>query len=137
MRITQEGDYALRVVLYFCKLGTGERIEAREISKNENIPLRFLLKLLRKLTIAGILKSYRGINGGYSAQKMPEEISLKEVVEAIEGPTYVNRCLYDNAYCNLNRSSTCEIHHVLHKIQESLIDNLNSINFKDILNRSH
>jgi Rrf2 family protein len=137
MQITQEGDYALRVVLFMCKLGIGEKIEARVISKEENIPLRFLLKLLRKLTMAGILKSFRGINGGYATQKMPEDINLKDVIEAIEGPIYLNRCLYDEAFCNLNRSNTCEVHYALDKIQKSLLDNLNTMNFKDIMNRSH
>lgn len=136
MRITQEGDYALRVVLYLCKLGIGEKTEAKVISEHENIPLRFLLKLLRKLTVAGILKSYRGIGGGYAIEKLPGHITLKEVIEAIEGPIYVNRCLYDTSFCNLNRTNTCDVHQALNKIQSRLIADLNSISFEDIINRN-
>lgn len=136
MRITQEVDYALRVVIYMCKLGFDQKIEAKAISKLENIPLRFLLKLLRKLTIAGIMKSYRGIGGGYSIKKLPEHISIKEVIEAIEGPIYVNRCLYDETFCNLNRSDTCDVHYALDKIQNKLISYMESISFRDIIDRT-
>lgn len=134
MRITQESDYALRVVLYMSKLGVGQKIEAKVISESENIPLRFLLKLLRKLTIAGILKSYQGVGGGYAITRVPEHISLKDVIEAIEGPVYVNGCLYDETFCNQNRSKTCNVHHALDKIQSRLISHLESTNFRDIIN---
>ena len=95
MRITQETDYGFRVILYLSKLGYGEKIEAKSISKDQGIPLRFLLKLLRKLTRHGIIKSYRGVNGGYSLNRMPDEITLKDVIEAIDGPIFINRCLDD------------------------------------------
>jgi len=52
MRLTQEGDYALRVVLFLFKFGKGQRVEAKVISQHEKIPQRFLLKLLRKLAVA-------------------------------------------------------------------------------------
>jgi Rrf2 family transcriptional regulator, iron-sulfur cluster assembly transcription factor len=66
MRITQEADYGFRVILYLSKLGYGEKSSAKTISREQGIPLRFLLKLLRKLTCSGIIKSYRGVNGGYA-----------------------------------------------------------------------
>ena len=74
MQINQETDYALRVVLYLSKLGINEKIEARVIADQEHVPIRFLLKLLRKLNQAQLVKSYRGVNGGYSINKSPREI---------------------------------------------------------------
>ena len=136
MRITQEGDYALRVVLYLCKSDSGEKIEAKTIAAHEKIPLRFLLKLFRKLTKAGIVKSSRGVGGGYAIEKPPEQITFKDVIEAIEGPIYVNRCLYDMSFCNLNRTNTCDIHRALGKIQSRLLADLQSVNFKDLLNQN-
>ncbi|MBC2581176.1 Rrf2 family transcriptional regulator [Clostridium sp. DJ247] len=134
MKITQESDYGFRVVLYLSKLGYGEKIEAKTISYEENIPLRFLLKLLRKLTMAGIIRSYRGINGGYALNKQPEDISLKDVIEAIDGPIFINRCLYDPTHCNLNRTNKCDIHHAISKIQSRLIKDLSNVTFSDIIN---
>lgn len=135
MKITQEADYAFRVVFYLSKLGYGEKIEAKVISEEENIPLRFLLKLLRKLTQANIIKSYRGVNGGYSLNQMPEDISFKDVIEAIDGPIYINRCLYNPEECNLNRTPKCEIHNALDKVQSKLVTELKGITFKDILDK--
>lgn len=133
MRITQEADYGFRVILYLSKLGFGKKVEAKTISQDENIPLRFLLKLLRKLTQSGIVKSYRGVNGGYTLNQLPENITLKDVIESIEGPIYINRCLYDPEHCNLKRSSSCGVHSTLATVQLKLIEELESINFKDIL----
>lgn len=135
MKITQEVDYALRVVLYLSKLGFGEKLEARVISEEENIPIRFLLKLLRKLRQAGIVESFRGVNGGYALSKQPEDITFKDVIQAIDGPIYVNRCLYDPEHCNQNRANVCEIHKAMSSFQSKLISELEAINFKDLLKR--
>ncbi|MEW9123954.1 MAG: Rrf2 family transcriptional regulator [Thermotaleaceae bacterium] len=133
MRITQEGDYALRVVLYLCNLGMGEKIEAKHIAVHEKIPLRFLLKLLRKLVHGGIVRSFRGVGGGYSIAQEPKNITLKNVIEAIEGPIYVNRCLYDKDFCNLNRTGSCDVHRALNQVQSNLISDLDSITFEKIM----
>lgn len=133
MRITQEGDYALRVVLDLYRYSNGGRVEAKVISAKENIPLRFLLKLLRKLSAAGIIRSYRGTGGGYAIDKPPSEVTVRQVIEAIEGPITVNRCLGDPAACNLNRTSTCGICHVLGDIQQKLVSNMDDATFETVL----
>lgn len=133
MKITQESDYGFRVVLYLSNLGYGKKIEAKNIAKDQNVPLRFLLKLLRKLTQSGIVKSYRGVNGGYALNRTPENITLKNIIEAIDGPIYLNRCLYDPEHCNANRKGHCGIHNALSRVQNTLIKELESINFKDIM----
>lgn len=135
MRITQEGDYGLRVVLYLCRRGVDERVEAKVISAHENIPLRFLLKLLRKLAVAGIIKSHMGYGGGYAVERPPEEITVRSVLEAIEGPIYVNRCLEDEALCNAGRAGNCVIHCALSTVQEDLLEGLGSINFSQLLKK--
>jgi Rrf2 family protein len=136
MRITQEGDYSLRVVLYLYKHGNGERVEAKVISESENIPLRFLLKLLRKLVGAGIVKSFRGTGGGYKIAKPASEVTLRQVIEAIEGPIYVNKCLCDDELCNLKRAQTCEIHTALGKLQSRLLSDMDHLSFEEIMKNS-
>ena len=133
MKITQEADYALRVILYLSKLGYGERVEARIISEQEGLPLRFLLKLLRKLTKSGIVVSFRGVKGGYALNKQPKDINLKDVIEAIDGPICINRCIYDPRYCNAGKNGNCEIHRTLCKIQRKLVSELEALNFQEIL----
>ncbi len=133
MKISQEVDYALRVVLYLSKLGYGEKAEARLISEHESIPHRFLLKLLRKLTKKNIVKSFRGVNGGYALNKHPEQINLYDIILAIDGPIYMNRCMSSPENCNLSRSSFCEIHKALSKVQNNLIAELKNVNFKNLM----
>ncbi|HEY8889027.1 MAG TPA: Rrf2 family transcriptional regulator [Clostridium sp.] len=133
MKITQEADYGIRVVVYLCKLGYGEKVESKVISEKEGVPLRFLLKLLRKLIKADILRSYRGVKGGYAINKLPEQINLKDVIEAIDGPICVNRCVIEPDFCNMNRSSVCVVHRAMTKVQKKLNSELESINFKQLV----
>ncbi|AJD30486.1 Rrf2 family transcriptional regulator [Clostridium sporogenes] len=133
MKITQEADYALRVILHLSKLGYGEKVEARIISEKEELPLRFLLKLLRKLTKSGIVVSFRGVKGGYALNKQPKDINLKDVIEAIDGPICINRCIYNPEYCNAGKNGNCEIHRALCKIQGKLVSELEAVNFQEIL----
>lgn len=132
MKITQEADYGLRVILYLSKLECGAKVDAATISKHEELPLRFLLKLLRKLIAPGIIKSFRGVNGGYSLNKLPEEITMQDVIEAIDGPISVNRCILDPAFCNAKKGNNCEVHRALSGVQQSLILQLSKVNFKDL-----
>jgi Rrf2 family protein len=122
----------MRVVLYLSKLGYEQKIDAATIAEHEKLPLRFLLKLLRKLIKSGIVKSYRGVKGGYALNKYPKDINLREVIEAIDGPICVNRCLTDSSYCNAKRTGICEIHNALSLVRSDLIKNLEKINFEDL-----
>lgn len=135
MKITQEADYGLRVVLFLSKLDYGEKIEAKSIAEHEHIPIRFLLKILRKLAQAGIIKSYRGVNGGYSLNKLPEEISIKDVIEIIDGPISINRCTIDENFCTANRASYCQLHKAMEGVRDTLCDILSKTNFGDFIDR--
>lgn len=137
MKITQEADYGLRVVLFLSKLDYGKKIEAKSISEQEHIPIRFLLKILRKLTHAGIVKSYRGVNGGYSLNKMPEEISIKDVIEIIDGPISINRCTIDDNFCTANRTSYCKLHKAMEDVRGTLCDILSKMNFGDLIEENN
>ncbi|MPW25861.1 Rrf2 family transcriptional regulator [Alkalibaculum sp. M08DMB] len=135
MKITQEADYALRIVLNLSKLGMDNRIDAKSLSEEERIPTRFTLKILRKLTQGGITRAYRGVHGGYALNQNPQDLNLKIVIELIDGPICVNRCVYDKEFCNLKRTNHCSIHHVLGEVKDLLTDKLESVNFKDLLEK--
>ena len=134
MNINQESDYALRLVLMLSIEGLDNKLDAKFLSEKANIPLRFLLKLTRKLVQAGIVKSYRGINGGYAITKEPKNITLKDVIEAIQGPIIVTRCIYDNQACSANKIGHCAIHKALGNIQNKLVDELEKVNFETLKN---
>lgn len=132
MNITQESDYAIRAVLIMAKNPEQEVLAANTISEIGSIPIRFLLKFLRKLSQSGIIKSYRGVNGGYSLEKNPREINLRMIIEAIEGPIWINRCLYDPKTCSAGKGDNCAIHMALYNVQLKIINELESINFEDL-----
>lgn len=135
MKFNQATDYAIRAILYFAGLPYGQVVEAKLIAEEEHIPMRFLLKILRLLTKDGIVVSHRGVNGGYALARPPSEITMLDVVEAVEGPIIVNRCLYSPEECNKFFSQHCPVHDVLFKLQKSMEEYLAAYNFQMLRER--
>lgn len=128
MKITQETDYALRIVEYLSEKN-GKVVESSKISEDLSIPKRFSLKILRKLNLSGITDAERGVNGGYYLVRKPEEITYLDVFEAIEGKLFVNKCLENPDFCNRGFGKTCNIHKNLYIVQEKLNKELKKYNF--------
>lgn len=133
MRITQEADYALRIIFYLSKADNKNKLEAKVIAEHSKIPLRFTLKIMRKLTKGGLTASFRGIGGGYKLNKKPEDISIREVIEIIDGKIVLNRCLLDTELCTLHPHDACVIHDALEDAQNKLTSNLDGIKFGDLI----
>ena len=92
--ITRKTDYAIRCVLHLAEAGK-DVLMVNEIAKEQDIPKSFLAKILQKLAKAGIVESLRGVKGGFRLAKKPEDISLLDVVELMEGPVAMNVCAAD------------------------------------------
>lgn len=120
MKITQEIDYAFRVINYLMR--DSERVTgANEISEQMHIPLRFLLKILRKLNAAGLTCSKRGVKGGYMLCDPRFPITYLEIVEAVQGPIVFNRCLTEGFCCENNSNGNfCEVHGGFNRVQKSI-----------------
>ncbi len=130
MRITQEADYASRIVR---SLGVnGEKMGSTIISETAGIPHRFTFKILRKLTHAGITESIRGKGGGYRLAKAPKDITLLEIVEIIDGPLLINKCLEDDYECSMHQKNFCTLHIKIGEISETLRTELAKVNFEDL-----
>lgn len=85
MRVSAKVDYALRAVAQVASEGE-EPIKAEHIARAQEIPLSFLLGILRELTRGRVLRSHRGTDGGYQLARPAEQISLAEVMRIIDGP---------------------------------------------------
>ena len=130
MRITREADYALRIIVM---LASEERqLDAKVISEKNDIPYRFTLKILRKLVQAEIVKSFRGVNGGYVLNRKPSEVTMKEVIETIDGKIAINKCFESPENCR--NSGTCKVQKKLYGVQKIIAAELGKITFEDILN---
>lgn len=129
MNINQATDYAFRAILHLAGQPAGMLVEAQQIAQAQVIPMRFLLKIMPSLIKGGIVGSQRGVGGGYYLAKVPAEITFLDVIEAIEGPVYINRCLKDYRLCSKNGAPKCQIHQSLSAIREKLVEELKSHNF--------
>lgn len=98
MHITLETDYAIRIVDRLIK--AGGRLDAKTISERSDVPQRFALKILHKLVSGGVVKSYKGNGGGYEIALKPEELSLYDIVELVEGTYRFSRCVGDGYSCS-------------------------------------
>jgi len=129
MRITRETDYAVRCILYLSELQDKVAM-AGEIAESKKIPKSFLAKILQKLTKAEIVQSFRGVKGGVKLAKKPEEISLLDVIETIEGDVGMNVCAVNEGACD--QSKECLVHPVWIEIREAVENILKKYNFENL-----
>lgn len=134
MKITQESDYAIKIVLYLSKLDKGEIANAREISEAEKMSMKFALKILRRLCKVKLVESFRGIKGGYKLKKSADDISLRSVIEVIQGDLFIN-----TSSKNINSAKKVEtdpVNSLLYSIQEDVKRKLSNTSFKDLRDAS-
>lgn len=129
MHITLESDYAVRIVIYLAR--QEKRVDANTISENTGVSLRFALKILRNLVACGIAKSFKGTQGGYELNKAPSEITLKELLEAVEGEYVFSRCL--GGTCTNPNSPTCKVRRVFNDITLTVRQKLDTVTVDQLL----
>lgn len=132
MRMTVETDRAMRTVLHLAE-NYPMCISAKEIAEEKNITSRFTLKILRKLKLAGIVKSIRGNSGGYALNKEPNEVTMFDVVYAIEGELCLQKCMENPENCNMHATSNCSIHKHLCQLQHEIEERLSGVSFEQLI----
>lgn len=134
MHITLEADYAVRIVT--CIANSDKRLDAKTISAQTSVTIRFALKILRKLVSSGIVKSFKGNSGGYELAKPPSEITLRAVIETVEGTYCFSRCLNDEEQytCNRTCDGKCAYQKAFHDISETVRDKMEQYTFDMFLN---
>jgi Rrf2 family iron-sulfur cluster assembly transcriptional regulator len=115
MRLTRAGEYAVRCALYLAMQPDEGEISRRQVSQAMEVPLHFLGKIAQQLAHAGIIQITKGAKGGYRLAKPAEEISLLNIVEAVEGPLGLNLCLIHEDSCD--RTAFCPVHEVWQEAQ--------------------
>ena len=134
MQITRQADYAVRAVLYLARLESNQRAATSQVAKEQHIPPSFLAKIISQLSIAGLLHTSRGARGGVTLAREPKEITLLEVIEAIDGPIMLNECVSGNSICTFD--DECPLRPVWCEAQEELITRLKNTNFQQLLEQS-
>jgi Rrf2 family protein len=127
MQITRQADYAVRAVLYLARLGSERRAATSQIAQEQQIPPSFLAKIVSQLSVAGLLQTSRGARGGVSLAKAPDQISVLEVVEAIDGPILLNECVSSSGVCQFG--DTCHLRPLWCDAQAELVERLGKTTF--------
>lgn len=140
MHITLETDYAIRIVDALAKEAAKEQssfkgcIDAGTIAQRTDIPLRFALKILRKLVCGGIVKSYKGVYGGYRLIAKSEELSIYDVIELVEGEYRFSRCLSEEYSCSCgNEGLPCSYRQIFAGVTDMVKDYLKQQTFDKLV----
>jgi Rrf2 family protein len=131
MQITRQADYALRAILHLSKLEPTQRASTSQIAEEQRIPPSFLAKIISQLSIAGLIHTSRGAHGGVSLARSPEEITILEVVEAIDGPIALNECTSSPESCPFGQN--CPLRKLWCGAQTELIEKLRVTTFSEFL----
>lgn len=131
MHITLETDYAIRIVRCLCR--NRVRMDAKKISAEANVTLRFSLKILGKLVGGGVVKSFKGTQGGYELAREPEQITMLEVLTAVEGPFAFSRCLEEGYECTSGEGGCCKVHRLFGEVTDLVKERLSKATFDQFI----
>ncbi len=130
MNLTRAGEYAIRCVLYLSTQDQQRVVKRREVAREMDIPGHFLGKIAQRLARAQIVEISQGARGGYRLLRPPSQISLLDVIVAVEGHMALNQCLIRPESCN--RSNFCAVHQIWHQAREALLEVLRGADFASL-----
>jgi len=131
MQITRQTEYAVKTLTALGRVPYGQFLSSKVIAQRHNIPEDFLHKTIQVLSRAGLVTTQRGVQGGVRLARSLENITLADVIEAMEGPMALNVCLSPGFQCdNLN---TCQVRRVLANAQAAMLKELRQKTLADIV----
>jgi Rrf2 family protein len=135
MRITRKAEYAIQALTYLATAKAGELMLSRDIAHHRHIPPKYIAQIILDLSRAGLVRAVRGAQGGVQLMRAAKLISIRQVVEAIEGPMAINPCLISDDVCFFEtRSSTgCRLQHVWGEAQARMLEVLEKTTIADLL----
>jgi Rrf2 family protein len=122
LRLSKKADYALMAMKHLALRGERGASSAREIAEQYGIPIELMAKVLQRLVRRGLLLSQQGTRGGYQLARVPGEISVADVIQAIEGPVTVTACSTDDGQCD--QYSKCNVRDPLFKVRARILSAL-------------
>jgi Rrf2 family transcriptional regulator, iron-sulfur cluster assembly transcription factor len=131
MQLTKGVEYGIEGILYLARRDRGEPALIREISRATAIPETFLSKIFQRLATRGLILSRRGFRGGFRLARPAGRITLREIVEALQGPIEFHRCL-DHLRAR-GRQHRCHVNQVFRKVQRKVALILEDTTLEDIL----
>ncbi len=136
LRINRQTDYAVRVVLALAKRGEGARLSSSDIQQEMLIPRAFMTRIVAQLSRDGLVDTYPGREGGLMLPRPASQITLKDVVEAFEGPVLLSACLQVKGEDDCPFQSNCPVRPKWGRVQVAMMREMASITFEDLAKES-
>lgn len=134
MRISSRAHYGLRMMTELAKAHGGPPMSLAEIARREGMPLAYLEQLVAPLRRAGLVEGTRGLHGGYRLARQPEEVTVLEIVELMEGPVVPVECLaedYQSGACS--REPECLSRPLWGRLQQAVKQVLGGTTLSDMM----
>lgn len=128
--VRRNTDYALRAMAHLAKNYGGESISTRVIAEREDISYQLACKLMQKMNDAGLVTSTMGPKGGFTLSKEPSKINLLEIIQVVQGPLTVNRCLAEEECCP--RKDICPLSGKMREMQDYIVGSLSDATLADL-----
>ena len=136
MRVTAKGEYATQAVLHL-SLQYPEVVTIHEIAQRHHIPLKYLEQILLELKRGGILESRRGVRGGYTLARAPEEISVGQVFRIVDGAFAESSCIHNEMMGGVCvEGESCGLKQVWRNVQNSVEQILFATTFEEVRKRT-
>ena len=130
MHLTRHGDYAVRVVVDLASRPAGAIVPRARIQERQGVPPAYLAKIVQGLARGGLVRTHPGARGGVSLARAASAISLRDVIEAAEGPLALNRCVVAAGACPRDRS--CTVHPIWVRLQLLLARELGAVSVAEL-----
>jgi len=131
VQLTRGAEYAARGMIRLARLPAGAVVQVRDIAAAEGLPESYLAKIFQDLAKGGVVHSHRGASGGFSLAYPAEQITLRQVIEAVEGPVVLQRCLAAREHCD--KAECCALYPVLAQAQAQLLALLDGTTLHDLV----
>lgn len=119
MQFTKAEEYGMLGVIYLAEKNFSTVTPLSEISEAQEIPEKFLAKIFQSLSKSGIVRSHRGVRGGFTLAKDPGQVTVKDVLESIQGPYHLLKCVHDTEACN--KSDLCALRDLLIIAEDKMV----------------
>jgi len=129
--MTRGADYGLLGILYLARQPRERIVLISEVAEAQGVPESYLAKIFQDLAKAGLVRSHRGARGGFTLARSPRDITLRQIIEAIEGPIALNRCLDPREGCA--SSAHCPLCGPLAEAQRTLISALDGVTLHSLI----
>jgi Rrf2 family transcriptional regulator, iron-sulfur cluster assembly transcription factor len=136
LKINRQTDYAVRVLLALAKRGEGARLSSADIQREMLIPKAFMTRIVAQLSHSGLLNTFPGRDGGLMLPHSPSQITLRDVVEAFEGPILLSACLQVKGEDDCPFQAICPVRPKWGRVQIAMLREMASITFEDLAKES-